>query len=1153
MLRVQTATPRIVGGIAARIDNRCISAENRDIPTATFFMRLLAFLPLITMVGALSAIGQPADLRGARLFKSGPIQITADGSAVWCANADNDSVTRIETATEAVTEFVLPDPAIKDAPRGISVKEDGSEVWVACHDSDRVYVLSGTNGAVLGQIDLPWGTGPFSVAISPDQRKALVTLHRGEALAVLDVPNRRFSHHLKKLFWAPMGIAWAEGGNAAWVNHIFSPGEHPLQTRVDFSGGAPRVTTAMQIQPADPRSAGNLAAPYNVAEGGYLNVRGHPAQIPTVSGRNELWLPTQYHNMNADTNTPDSTVQSVVRHIDLGSRSLLTANADKVVMTALYVHQPTSGGAYLNPGWNAGVAGPIDLSFSVDGRTCYVLNELSHNLVVMPSSTSNLRPAGSAPLITIPVGSRPIGLAVSPVTSNAYVLNQLTRDVSVVNLGGSRELRRIPVTPLTGEPFPADVLLGAKIFHSSDDPRISRSGKMSCASCHLNAEHDGRTWQNQILPGKHGPRPTQNLLGLRLSMGGRDSATGFGQLHRSGDRDEIQDFDFTFQGVQMGGTGFLGTNANAELGAPNAGRSPELDGLASYLMFLDPLKRSPHRAAKGALSEAAIRGATFFLGTNRVARRGDAGCAACHLPESGFCDFKFHDVGQRRDGNEKEINTRTPPWSVNTPSLVGAWATPPYGGTISGAEGHSAVSDMLALLADAVGRAGTSTNHGKPDGLTLRQRRDLAEFVLSIDGNMTDTEVRSARDTTPPRIERAEVTSLSRIDVWFSETVKPAGATNVANWRIASTTGTTVPLTAGIWDPQNGDRVSLIATLAPQNSYVLTPIGLILDDADAVSGGVANSLDLNDPGNRRLLTIGDRLTVTLGASGYENLTVPVHDSAMVGPGLSTWSHDSVWLLPVSGGPGVNTAFVRFDWAAIFSTNSGVTNPLGIIAASFLLEPDFGDSQTIQLRRCLQRWNDPSTGGDFNSNPTGGPTWNSSAHGTKPWNVAGAGRLGGTGASTNDYFGTNDLSGQIDGTVAMAGINEPTEFGGSLVTDAFRFWFANPSYDYGYALRLIAGAKQESKFHRWEDDLREHGPVLKITYLLPGATPRLTAQRIGSNIRISWPIEHTGYAVESTATSAGVWLPASGLISSNSAQFTFDAVLMPGQQFFRLAK
>lgn len=1092
------------------------------------------------------------DLRGARLFKSGPIQITADGASVWCVNPDNDSVSRLGTASGLVTEFPLPG-GTRHKPQGLSLTEDGSEIWVACHDSDRVYVLAGADGAVLARIDLPWGSGPFSVALAPDQRKALVTLHRGEGLAALDVPGRHIARLLPHVFWAPMGIAWAENGQAAWVNHIFSPGEHPLQTRVDFSGDEPRVSTMMRILPADPRQSSRLAAPYNVAEGGYLNIRGHPAQIPMASGRTELWLPTQYHNMTEDTPTPDSIVQSVVRHLHLPTRTLLTANADKVIMTALHVHQTTGSGAYLGPGWNAGVAGPIDLGFSIDGTMAFVLNELSRDLVFLPVNTPNQRPTNAPPLTQVKLGDRPIGLALSPVTSNAFVLNLLSRDVSVVDLAARTELRRVPITPVTGERFLPAVLLGARIFHRSDDPRISRSGKMACASCHLNAEHDGRTWANDKLPGPHGPRATQSLLGLRQSAGPRDPITGFGQFHRSGDRDEIQDFEHTFQGAQMGGTGFLGNNALPELGAPNAGRSPELDALASYLLSLDPLARSPHRAPGGALTEPAIRGATFFLGANRTARRGDAHCADCHVPETAFCDLKFHDVGQRRDAAEHELNNRAPAWSVNTPSLVGAWASAPYVGGQTGSEAHHAAEAMTALLRDAAPRANTITNHGRPDGLTARQLRDLAEFVLSIDGNLTAAEARAARDVHPPRITRVEPAGLRRIEVWFSETVKSNSAVSTAHYLLTTSTGTVVPIVSVQFDPQNGDRVTLFTFLQPHTRYQLAPVGGIVDDADAASGGVANVIDPADPANRHSFALDDRLRVTLGASGYEHFTIPVHDAAMAGPNLATWSHDSAWLFPVSGGPGFNTAFIRFDWAGAFRTNTGVTNAGAIVAATLRLHPAWGDSQTIQARRCLQRWSDPSTGGDFNSSATGAPTWNSSAHGTRTWNQPGAARLGGNGTLTNDYFGTNDLAARVDATARMTAINEPFEFDGPLITDAFRFWFANPAFDFGYALRLAAGSSQETRFERWEQGFREDGPVLELTYLLPGAAPRLEARATPGGVRLQWPVEHSGFALESSASPETGWALHGATAATNATWSYVDVLSGSPQRFFRLTR
>ncbi|MEW6160461.1 MAG: hypothetical protein AB1813_23765 [Verrucomicrobiota bacterium] len=1115
--------------------------------TFCVLMAFVSFLP-----NPLDIECDAAELRGARLFKSGPIQISADGQWVWWVNPDNDSVSRLHTSSEVVDEFPLPDPGLKDAPKGLSLKEDGSEVWVACHDSDKIYVLNGADGTVLAEIDLPWGSGAYSIALSPDQKKALVTLHRAEAVAALDVPGRKRTHILRPVFWGPMGVAWTEQGQAAWINHLFAPGEHPLQTRVDFSSSQPHVTTAIRITPADPRQSSRLTAPFNVAEGGYLNVRGHGAQIPIATGRNELWLPTQYHNFTEDNYSTDSTMQSAVRHINLGTRQLLEENTDKVILTARYVHKPSSNGAYEGPGWNAGVAGPVDLAFSVDGSMVYVLHELSAYLVVMRSDTAAVKPAGAAPLPEIRVGDRPIGLAVSPNAPVAYVLNQLSRDISVVDLAGLKEIKRLPATPQSGEPFPIGILRGAKIFHSSDDTRISRNAKVSCASCHINGEHDGRTWNFQNLPGNHGPRSVPSLLGLNLTFGPRDPLRGWGQLHRSGDRDEIQDFEHTFRGVQMGGTGFLGSNIQPELGPPNAGRSEDLDALAAYLLSLDPIQRSPHRTDKGELSEAAVRGATFFLGANRAQKRGDASCAVCHVPETGFVDFKFHDVGQRRDdAQEEELNSRTPAWHVNTLTLVGVWTTPPYAGVSNFPESHSAEGNMIELLLDAARRSTTPTPHGKPNGLTGRQLADLAEFVLSIDGRMTSAEVRNARDAVPPRIERVEPTSLTRLEVWFNETVKESTVENPQHWRLTEHSGAIVPVTLAVWDPQNGDRVTLHAALKPHTAYALQPAGPILDDADAASGGVANPIDVEAAHNRHEFTITDRLTITLGASGYENLTIPVHDAAMVGPGLSTWNHDSIWLFQTGSTPRVNTGFVRFGWQTLFKQVSGVTNAAQILEAVFELHPELGDAQAIEIRRVLKRWSDAATGADFNQNATGAPTWRDASHPNTRWNQAGAGRLGSNGTNVSDYNGVNDLAVRVDAIAEMKSIIEPAVFRGALVTDAFRFWFDNPSVDYGYALRLGLNSTAGAKFERWESGLKQHGPVLQITYLLPGARPKLVARSTANGVEIRWPSEPDNFVLQSAPDIAGPWsdVTQSPIIVGPNKTLVFPATTE--KQFFRL--
>lgn len=1045
-----------------------------------------------------------AHAAGARSFKSGPIQITANGAAVWVVNPDHDSVSRIDTATDAVTEFALPQPPvgppIRHDPRGLSVTEDGSEVWVACQASDRVYVLSGSNGSVLSRIDLPWGSGPYGIALSRDQSRALVTLLRNAQVALVDRATRTVSSRMDT-FRTPLGVAWLEDGVSAWVTHLHVMDRLPRVSRVDVSGGTPRVTTQERTDGAGPQDNAGLhdADPtHNVAEGGYLNFRGHLAQRP---GTTRVWVPTQYSNRNQTVITPDSIIQAVFREIDLTTRRIPNTITDKVIVTAKQIHDPATA-VWIGPGWDMPLSGPADIAFSSDGATVYLVGELSENVLLMPSNTPAYKNGVAPSPVTVNVGKRPSGIAVAPVAIGgkqlAYVANLLSRDVSkidVTNWAAPVELARIAVTPSTVEPKSAAFLNGERVFHASVDPRVSSNRKVACGSCHVYGEEDGRAWDLQFLPGAHGPRQTQSILGLGASMSPVDPATGLGQLHRSGDRDEVQDFDHTYRGPQMGGTGFIAAaQLQPPLGAANAGRSADLDDLANYVLNLPALPHSPHRNADGTLSESAVRGATFFMGAG--ARAGDARCASCHIPETGWVDFTFHDVGQRHDPGEGELNTRAPLWGVNTASLLGTFDSPPYAGVAKAKDAET----MLDALIDFANPA-RSHPHGTPSGLTNGQLRDLAEFVLSIDGATTAAEARGAIDATPPRVARVEPASLTRVDVWFSESIAASAAVSSA-WRLKAVGGPDVAITGAALDPQNGDRVTLTVGGLHHDcgpaTYQLIPLGPMADLADRASGGTANLVDVNDPANAKTFVVGDTLTVTFGASGYENFTVPVHDSGTVF-GSNAGANGSVWLRSNAGGTQRNADFVRFEWENAFAA-TGVSAPASIVGAAFTLAPFWGDGQTIEARRVLQKWWDYG-GPDQTQNPVnatnghGGVTYRDSEFAIKTWNQpnAAARAAGVNGKLVGDYLGTRDTAFDPDAVVTMSSIGTPTTIGGAGVLDAVRFWLANPALDFGYALQLAAGATQETKFHAVEEELKQSGPVLTLTYTLPATSSASPAE------------------------------------------------------------
>ena len=103
---------------------------------------------------------------------------------------------------------------------------------------------------------------------------------------------------------------------------------------------------------------------------------------------------------------------------------------------------------------------------------------------------------------------------------------------------------------------------------------MNRDGYISCASCHLDGDSDGRVWD--FTHDGEGLRNTVALLGR--------SGLRHGPVHWTGNFDEIQDFEHSPRNL-FGGTGFMpdadfntGTR-NQPLGDPKLGASLDLDAL----------------------------------------------------------------------------------------------------------------------------------------------------------------------------------------------------------------------------------------------------------------------------------------------------------------------------------------------------------------------------------------------------------------------------------------------------------------------------------------------------------------------------------------------------------------------------------------------
>jgi YVTN family beta-propeller protein len=1014
-------------------------------------------------VAAVLALGGIARGDGAILHKSGPIHATADGAFVWFVNPDHNSISRLATADNSILEFALPATGGPHNPRALAIRPGGSEIWVAAQDSDRVFVIDAATGMETATISLPYGSGPVAIAFPPSGDSALIAMYRSDTVSIVDATTRTVLKSFENMAAKPLSITFT-GATTASVAHQFNDGDHGYVSVIDTD--TLTLGTVHRIRSIDPKFGFQIPSEDpRVPEGGWIFPTSQIAVRPTTS---ELWIPMQLHNFRANPFSSDTVIQAAVLKHDLASLEFDLNN--RVVFSAVIAHSQTS--QLLGDGWNAGVAGPSDIAFNSDGSVALISMAHSNDVLVVPSSTGIAKPFNAPPLQELPVGDNPIGLAWSPVADRVYVLNYLSRDVSILDAQTWTEIARVAAVA-SQEPLDADILLGAKIFNSSNDFRISSNQKVSCASCHPGGETDGFVWDFSTL--NAGRRKTLTMRGQSISMA--PQANGRGQLHRSGDRDEVQDFEFTFSGNFMLGSGFLGL-PNDPLGAPNAGLSPELDAMAAFVLSLPPLMRSPHRNTDGTLTEAAIRGAMLYQLTEGPLA---TGCITCH-PAPAYTDFAFHNVGGFRPLPDFEGP------AFNTPSLVSSWDSGGFRQVvpISGAAITRQVGLKMWDVLRSTDTGGLQPDlHGNVSQLSHALMRDLEAFLNELDGNLAAVDITTLTDSTPPRVVAMLPVSMTSVEVVFSEAVDPVTASDPGNYTLTDGTSAFEP-TAATVNEALGNRVRLTVPLVYSgctSTYTLIP-GPIADLAQALGAPQANVLDVEDLDNRKSFVMDGTITVTFGDAGIQTFPGVASDASFdPRQGQANTSLDRMIINPTTVPE--TKGFLRFGFTDVLAADCGLSDPNLILDARFSVLPDFGAPTTLEVRRVLKPWGDPER--DNCISCPGAVTNNHARFNTVPWTITGARLLGGTGTSPAEYHPNQtfvDAAGSTDGEVAMTNVESRIEFAGSGITDAFRFWMANPSLNYGYIVETVGTSGPIVEFWSSEADGGALGPVLSITLAVP---------------------------------------------------------------------
>lgn len=700
---------------------------------------------------------------------SSSIALSDDDSTLVVANPLDGSISVFNVAGDANTK--LAEIKTGDQPRTVAIRPDKRFAYVTNEGSATLSVID--LAALKKVTDVAVGSDPYGVALTPDGGLAFVADSAGDDVAVIDTARNAIVKVILIPGVQPRGIAitnenGGQGPQQVLVTQFLSQPTANGGPGLD-KGSEGKVFVISTADLSKVQGVVTLAAHETgfaadrTAFGGTLTdtTFAYPNQLQSVVIKNgRAYLP----NVAASPEGPvkfNVDTQAFLSVMDLASQAELPNGT--INLHAAVKAQTSPQKLFL--------ANPWAVAFKHGSSDGYVVSEASDVLVKITLDSGGVPSVVSVPadnnttrVLSIPVGQTPRGIVINNADTRAYVMNYISKDVSVVDLTKQpeAEMARLqsanpPAAGSDAEKF----LIGNYLFNTSvgtfDEGvsgRMSSQGWQACSSCHPEGLSDGVVWAFAS-----GPRRT---LPLNATFSPTDPDHNQRVLNDSAIFDEIEDFELNIRTVS-GGAGLIvkagTTDPEANVKAfdpPNAGR-PQLhvhgvgawDAIVAWLKHrvVSPQAASAHADPNSELAKQIALGRQVFIQAN---------CQLCHggakwstnqvdfarttpFPETVTLGVKpepptgqlarfLRQVGTFDPANPLEhtaVNQAAlGKLGFNPPSLLSIFAFPPY-------LHNGACPNLDCVLSNAthMGAGG----HPLPSDQASRQA--LVDFLLSIDGH----------------------------------------------------------------------------------------------------------------------------------------------------------------------------------------------------------------------------------------------------------------------------------------------------------------------------------------------------------------------------------------------------------------------------------
>ena len=605
---------------------------------------------------------QPASFQR---WGGGALALSPDGTRLLAVNPDSNTVSLIDTLTsQRISEI----PVGLD-PRTAVIDSSGSFAYIANRGADEIVVLDLISLEILHRTTT--ADQPIGVALSPNGNLLAVAELGADQIRILD-PATYATLELISVDDRPHGLAFTPDGKHLLVSHLLAGTvtEIALNYNCRYLPLIPHRTLGFGLQafldpcqPFPPSSTRTTTT--------WPNVGPAPAVIPSLDGTRAYLPQTMANSLGLNTQFDTSVFPKVsVLDLDTFSHEL----SEHISLPEI-----------VEP-----VGLPWDGALHPQKAELWIVNAASNDVSVV-DITAPENPTRAA---SIAVEDNPRGILFSPDGSVAYVNNTLAGTVSLIDTQAYTVTGIITSTHL---PLPPLLLHGKHLFYSSARSDLAQANWISCATCHVEGEHDGRTWLLKYL-GEVPPgatplirRNTTSLLGMIETY----------PLRWSAEWDESADSEFSIRFEQFGSGLIHDGEMHPTLGAPNQGRSYDLDALAAYIDSLAVHGRSH------TLTSAELRGRDLFNSPS-------TGCAACH-PAPLYTDLQTHDVGTA-DGADEFFGPL-----IDTPTLRFLYDSAPY-----------LHDGSAATLYEILTSANLTDEHGVTSHLTEAEIQDLIAYLLAL-------------------------------------------------------------------------------------------------------------------------------------------------------------------------------------------------------------------------------------------------------------------------------------------------------------------------------------------------------------------------------------------------------------------------------------